>query len=180
MAVLALSLPLALLACNKNDPIQRASSQVGVARTGPTPEAIPHEDSVASRGEAGPAGGVDTPPAELAGSALACSTADVELTGARLKEYSRLVAGAMDDKVKPKAVGVVRFMGVGTWSAVFATTPLADPGWFVFELVDGNVQFKSAWGGVAFEEDRPGVITWAADLGAPSDFAECFAQVAIH
>lgn len=128
-----------------------------------------------------PAGAVVDPSvAAAAGDAQPCIGADVELTDARRKEYLELVADAMDNKVKPEAVEVVRFMGIGTWSAVFATTPIADPGWLVFESTDRRQQFKDVWGGEADEDDRQGLAEWAAGLGAPADFAACFAETVIN
>jgi hypothetical protein len=184
MAVLALSLPIVLLACNRTDPAQTASSPAApadLAREETSSTATPSQDSPAvSQEEADAIGRADTPSATAANETQPCSAADVELTEARHKEYLKLVAGAMDNKVKPKSVKIVRFMGTGAWSTVFATTPLADPGWFVFESSVGHAQFKDVWGGMALEEDRPGLVAWATALGAPADFSGCFAEVVIN
>lgn len=109
-----------------------------------------------------------------------CSGADTGLSGARREEYRNLVADAMDHHVKPGAIEVDRFIGIDTWSAVLATTPVADPGWFVFELSEGRQQFKDVWGGMADEDDRSGLVEWATDLGAPADFAACFAETLVE
>ncbi|WP_187775763.1 hypothetical protein [Luteimonas suaedae] len=117
--------------------------------------------------------------AAAAGDAPLCTGADMELADAHHKQYPKLVVDAMNAEVKPTEVEVVRFMGIGTWSAVFAATPIADPGWFVFESADGRLQFKGVWAGMAEEDDRQGLIEWAAGLGAPADFAACFAETVI-
>jgi pyruvate/2-oxoglutarate dehydrogenase complex dihydrolipoamide acyltransferase (E2) component len=139
------------------------------------PEATPNPPAAAAPSEATPNPSVPA----TTGAAQPCAGADVDLTDARRKQYPGLIAQAMDNQVKPKAVEVSRFIGIGTWSAVFATTPVADPGWFVFELSDGRQQFKDVWGGVADEDDRPGLVEWATGLGAPADFATCFAETLV-
>lgn len=126
------------------------------------------------------AGAVDPSTAAAAGDAQPCVGADVEIADARRKEFLRLVVGAVDNKVKPEAVEIDGFMRIGTWSAVYATTPIADPGWFVFESADGRHQFKDVWGGMADEGDRQGLVEWATGLGAPAKFAACFAETVIN
>lgn len=128
----------------------------------------------------GPSGAAATPStAAVAGDSQPCAGADTQLSDARRKEYPGLVANAMNNKVKPEAVDVDQFMGIGTWSAVSASTPVADPGWFVFERSGDRQQFKDVWGGDADEGDRQALIEWATGLDAPADFAACFAQTLI-
>lgn len=150
----------------------------GSPDTAPEASAPAAEASDAAAPPAGAA--VDPSAAAAADDAQPCAGADVELADVRRKEYLKLIADAVDNKVKPEAVEVDRFMGIGTWNAVYATTPIADPGWFVFESADGRQQFKDVWGGDADEGDRQGLAEWATGLGAPADFASCFAETVIN
>lgn len=120
------------------------------------------------------------PSSEGASPADACAAADTQLTDARVGKYSTLVANSIrDDKVRPDEVTIHGFMRSGTWSTVFASIPIADPGFFLFETVDGDVQFRDIWAGLAEEDDRAGLIDWARSLGALEKFASCFAQTVI-
>lgn len=109
----------------------------------------------------------------------ACDGVNTALTDAHKHEYAGLVAAAMDHKVKPSAVDISKFMESGAWSAVYASTPIADDGVLFFEAVSGQKRFKDVWGGVADPEDRPELIKWARALGAPENLAKCFAHVVI-
>ncbi|TDK28648.1 hypothetical protein E2F46_01915 [Luteimonas aestuarii] len=113
------------------------------------------------------------------GGTAPCHGADTGLGDARRDEYLALVSGALEG-VESSSVGIVRFMAIGAWSVVLATTPVADPGWFVFESTDGRNQFKDVWAGMAVEDDRPGLVQWATALGAPKDFSTCFAETILN
>jgi len=128
----------------------------------------------ASAGNPFVAGSVPAEPA-----ASACAGADLQSDDARKAEYAPFVAGAVDGKVGPEDVEIHSFMRMGAWSVVFASIPIADPGWFVFETVDGDTRFKDVWAGMADEDDRPGLVDWAKALGAPEQFASCFAQTIV-
>lgn len=155
-------LSLSLLACSGSDD----SSHDSAAR-------IPAGDP--SGGDPGRASAVADAPA-----AGACAGADTQLTDARAREYAVLVAGAIEDgKVEPADAKIHRFLGSGAWSTVFASVPIADPGFFVFETRNGQAQFKDVWAGIADEDDSAGLIDWAKALGAPEEFAACFAQTVI-
>jgi hypothetical protein len=121
-----------------------------------------------------------------AGSALAagqdhhvCAGVDTRLSPSRTQEYTGLVAAAVGKTVKPSQVEIIKFLTSGSWSAVYASTPVADPGYLFFQEVDGKKQFRDAWGGMAQSSDRPELIAWAKKLGAPESLAACFADTAI-
>ncbi|MCW5580817.1 MAG: hypothetical protein KIS72_05725 [Luteimonas sp.] len=127
----------------------------------------------------------DAPGPEPAGPALAgaaadpCAGADLEPGDGRSAEYAPLVAAAVDGKVGPEDVEILRFLRLGDWSAVFAAIPIADPGWFVCQTVEGSARSKDVWAGLAGADDRPGLVAWATALGAPEPFASCFAQTVV-
>src|SRR5690606_702943 len=50
---------------------------------------------------------------------------------------------------------------------------------FFFEEVDGHKQFRDVWGGMAEPSERPELIEWARNLGAPENLATCFAHYII-
>lgn len=103
-----------------------------------------------------------------------CDGVDIQLTDARRHDYARLVGAAMNGKVRPGNVDISTFMEDGAWSMVLASTPIADPGYFFFEDVDGRKRFRDVWAGVAESDEVPGVIEWAKGLGMPDTFANCF------
>lgn len=109
----------------------------------------------------------------------ACVSLDTALTVVRAQEYAPLISDVVEGTM-PEQVEFLSFMQGGNWSAVYAATPVAEPGYFVFEAVDGQKQFKDVWGGVAFVSERPELVAWADALGAPADFAACFAQTAAN
>jgi hypothetical protein len=108
-----------------------------------------------------------------------CAGVDTSLTDARRHEYAPLVAAALEHKVRPAAVELSHFMQSGSWSAVSASTPLADDGVLFFEEAGGRKQFKDAWGGWADPSERSELVDWAKGLGAPERLATCFAQTVI-
>jgi len=99
------------------------------------------------------------------------------LTVAKAQEFAPLVAAAA--KGKPEQVEFLGLNESGDWSAVYASTADSDPGYFFFQKVDGKVQFKDVWGGIADADDRPDIVAWADALGAPSDLSACFADKAV-
>lgn len=111
--------------------------------------------------------------------ARACDGIDTALTDARKLEYAALVADSLTVEVDPSTVSFQSFMTSGAWSAAYALTPDTEWGFYFFETVDGQKRFKDVWGGFAVEEDRPELIKWAKELGAPEHFARCFAHVVI-
>lgn len=104
----------------------------------------------------------------------ACMSLDTAITVVRAQEYAPLIAEAAGTTAEE--VEFLSFMESGRWSVVYAATPVADPGYFFFEDVAGQKQFKDVWGGVADASERDDQITYAEALGAPSDLAACFAD----
>ncbi|XSG82577.1 MAG: hypothetical protein ACPW61_02015 [Methyloligella sp. ZOD6] len=102
-----------------------------------------------------------------------CKGVEQTITDAKKREYSQLVAKSMTGKVKPSQVGLSNVLESGSWSAVYASTPVADDGVFFFQ----NKKNKDVWGGWADPSERPELIDWAKQLGAPDDLARCFAQI---
>jgi hypothetical protein len=109
----------------------------------------------------------------------ACTSVDMNSSPARKQEYARLVADAVGQKVRPSNVTIQTFLSSGSWSVVYADTPVADPGYFFFQTVEGRKRFKDVWGGMAQSSDRPELIAWAKKRGAPDSLAVCFAHVVI-
>lgn len=104
----------------------------------------------------------------------ACLSLDTAITVVRAQEYAPLIAEAAG--TTPEEVEFLSFMESGSWSAVYAATPVGDPGYFFFENVDGQKQFKDVWGGIADTSERDQQVAYAVDLGAPEDLAACFAD----
>lgn len=109
----------------------------------------------------------------------ACDGVETTLTDARKHEYSALVAGSLTASVKPSSVKIRNFMAAGSWSAVYASTPVSEDGVLFFDTVSGKKQFKDDWGGWATPDDRPELIRWAKALGVPESLARCFAHIII-
>lgn len=109
----------------------------------------------------------------------ACAGMDLQLTPARRVAYAGHVVSAVDGKVAAADVQTSRFVGDGDWSLVHAAIPIADPGYFLFETVDGATVSRGVWAGFAEEGDRSGLIDWATSRGAPEAFARCFAQTVL-
>lgn len=107
----------------------------------------------------------------------ACASLDTALTFVRAQEYAPLIANAAEGTT-PEQVEFLSFVQSGNWSAVYAATPVADPGYFFFETVGEEKQFKDVWGGMASVSEQPELVTWAEALGAPADLAACFAESA--
>ena len=105
-----------------------------------------------------------------------CFDLDAGITVVRAQEYAPLIAQVAGDDVEPEQVEFISFTQSGRWSMIYASTPVADPGYFFFEEVGGQNEFRDVWGGVASESEEAETITWAESLGAPSDLATCFAE----
>lgn len=106
-----------------------------------------------------------------------CDGVDTSLSLSRKQNYAALMAGAVTTTVKPSEVKIHNFIGDGAWSAVYASTPVAEDGFFFFEDIAGRPQFKEVWGGWADRSEKPQLIEWARKLGVPKSLAACFADV---
>lgn len=107
----------------------------------------------------------------------ACGSLDTALTDARAQEYAPLISQVAEGTAAQE-VEFISFMESGSWSVAYAATPVADPGYFFFEDVAGEKQFKDVWGGVASVSEQPELVAWAEQLGAPADLSACFAETA--
>lgn len=105
-----------------------------------------------------------------------CTGVDTSLSEDRKKEYAQLVAEAVGKDVQPEQVEIIKYMQSGDWSAVYASTPVTDPGVLFFAAAGGQPQFKNVWGGAADPSDTEELVTWATNLGAPDALARCFAE----
>ncbi|MEJ5081399.1 hypothetical protein [Ochrobactrum sp. MYb379] len=120
------------------------------------------------------AGSLFTHPATAA---VDCTGVDQQLTKDRKTKYAKLISESLKEKVKPAKVEVDSFMQSGDWTVVYATTPLADPGYFFFDNSSGKPTFKDVWGGMADDGDGPKLVKFAKDLGANEKLAACFSKV---
>ena len=105
-----------------------------------------------------------------------CFELDTGITLGRVQDYAPLIARAAREGVTPEQVEFISFTRSGDWSMIFAATPVADPGYFFFQEVEGKREFKDVWGGIAFASEKQAISDWATDFGAPSDLAACFAE----
>lgn len=108
-----------------------------------------------------------------------CAGVDQSLTKQIKTEYAAHIAESLHKKVKPASVEVDAVLRSGTWTVVYASTPIADPGYFFFESSSGAPVFKDVWGGFADDDDGPVLIKWARELGANKEIASCFSHVVI-
>jgi hypothetical protein len=108
----------------------------------------------------------------------ACDGLDTSLSSDRRQEYAALVARAVAEGVRPSGVKIHRFMAIGAWSAVSVSTPVTDDGYLFFQETDGRKQFRDVWGGWADPSEKPELIKWVTNLGAPERLAACFADTA--
>lgn len=106
-----------------------------------------------------------------------CSGVEQQLTDAGKREYAQLVAKSLNAKVKPSQVEIDKLLESGSWSAVYASTPVSDDGVLFFETQGDTRKFKDVWGGWADPSERPDLIKWAKKLGAPDALARCFANM---
>lgn len=109
--------------------------------------------------------------------ATPCAGVDRSLTKQNKADYASLIAKSLESKVKPANVEIDAALRSGTWTVVYASTPIADPGYFFFDNSSGVQVFKDVWGGIADDGDGPILIKWAKDLGANKEIASCFSHV---
>lgn len=109
--------------------------------------------------------------------AVDCAGVDQELTKERKTEYAKLISENLKQAVKPAKVEVDSFMQSGKWTVVYASTPVADPGYFFFDSTSGKQTFRDVWGGMADDGDGPKLVKFAKDLGANEKIAACFSKV---
>jgi len=116
-----------------------------------------------------------------AGSAVAKSPCDgvtASLTKQQRADYTALIAKSFRKKVKPTAITIETFMKNGDWAVVYADVPVADPGYFFFNLSGKTPKLKDVWGGMADRSEVPELVKWAKTLGANDKIANCFADTA--
>ncbi|WP_425965059.1 hypothetical protein [Rhizobium nepotum] len=106
-----------------------------------------------------------------------CASVDRSLTRQNKTDYGSLIARSLDKKVKPKSVEIDAVLRSGTWTIIYASTPIADPGYFFFDSSSGEQVFKDVWGGIADDGDGPVLIKWARHLGANNEISSCFSHV---
>lgn len=109
-----------------------------------------------------------------------CKANIVELSPSLREEYARRVANYINQKVNGNDIQIQKVISISHWSAANIATQISDPAWFVFEQKNGEMQVKDVWAGIAEESDHQMLIDRVTKLGAPEDFAYCFADAAIH
>ncbi len=114
---------------------------------------------------------------QLAAAADPCAGVDQSLTKQNKAEYANLIAKSLDKKVKPASIEIDAALRSATWTVIYASTPIADPGYFFFDSSSGAPVFKDVWGGMADDGDGPVLIKWARKLGANKEIASCFSRV---
>ena len=114
---------------------------------------------------------------QLAAAADPCAGVVQSLTKQKKAEYATLIAKSLDKKVKPTSIEIDTALRSGTWTVIYASTPIADPGYFFFDSSSGAPVFKDVWGGMADDGDGPVLIKWARKLGANKEIASCFSHV---
>ena len=115
------------------------------------------------------------------GSAFAKSACDgvaTTLTKQQKTDYRSLIAQSLGKKVKPASVNIESFMQYGNWAVAYADVPVADPGYFFFDLSGKVPKLKDVWGGMAERSEIPDLVKWAEKLGANKQIAACFADTA--
>jgi len=114
---------------------------------------------------------------QLAATADPCAGVDQSLTKQKKAEYATLIAKSLDKKVKPTSIEIDTALRSGTWTVIYASTPIADPGYFFFDSSSGAPVFKDVWGGMPDDGDGPVLIKWARKLGANKEISSCFSHV---
>jgi len=114
---------------------------------------------------------------QLAAAADPCAGVDQSLTKQNKAEYATLIAKSLDKKVNPANIEIDAALRSGTWTVIYASAPVADPGYFFFDSSSGAPVFKDVWGGMADDGDGPVLIKWARKLGANKEIASCFSHV---
>lgn len=108
----------------------------------------------------------------------ACDGVATMLTKQQKSDYRSLIAQSLGKKVKPASINIESFMQYGNWSVVHADVPVADPGYFFFDISGKAPKLKDVWGGMAERSEIPDLIKWAETLGANKEIAACFADMA--
>ncbi|MND68329.1 hypothetical protein D3C80_597770 [compost metagenome] len=108
--------------------------------------------------------------------AAPCATVDQHLIHDLKMQYASLIAGSLEGKVQPSKVDINSIMRSGNWTVVYASTPVADPGYFFFDSSSGQNVFKDVWGGIAEKGEAPEIAKWARSLGANKAISACFAD----
>lgn len=106
-----------------------------------------------------------------------CAGVDRTLTKQNKADYGSLIAKSLNKKVKPRSVEIDAVLRSGTWTVIYASTPIADPGYFFFDSSSGGQVFKGVWGGIADDGDGPVLTKWARGLGANNEIASCFSHL---
>lgn len=119
--------------------------------------------------------------------ATPCSGVDMQLTKQRKADFAKLIAQSfkaiipnLDKKVKPSQIEIDKFMQLEKWTIVYASAPVADPGYFFFDSSSGKPIFKDVWGGVATKSEASEIEKWALELGANKLIATCFADTVTY
>ena len=116
---------------------------------------------------------------QSAAAADPCKGVDQNLTKQKKSDYALLVSKSLNKKVKPANIEIDVALQAGTWTVIYASTPIADPGYFFFDSSSGEQVFKDVWGGMADDGDGPILIKWARELGANKEIASCFSHVVL-
>ncbi len=75
--------------------------------------------------------------------AVDCAGVDQELTKERKTEYAKIISDSLKEKVKPAKVEVDSFMQSGKWTVVYASTPVADPGYFSLTVTQESKHLRT-------------------------------------
>ena len=114
--------------------------------------------------------------AHAASAKSACDGVTTTISTQQKADYAALIAKSFGKKVKPASVKINSFMQYDKWSIVYADVPVADPGYFFFDISPNVPKFKDVWGGIADESEMPEIVKWAKGIGANEKIAECFAR----
>ncbi len=111
-----------------------------------------------------------------AGHADPCDGLAVAMNADNHKTYATAAARGLTVQVRPASIKMEKLYRDGAWSAAWLDIPGQESGVFFFQDRDGAPRFKEVWGGMADASDRPDLVKWARQLGAPEGLARCFAQ----
>lgn len=75
---------------------------------------------------------------QLAAAADPCAGVVQSLTKQKKAEYATLIAKSPDKKVKPTSIEIDTALRSGTWTVIYASTPIADPGYFSSTVPPGH------------------------------------------
>lgn len=87
-----------------------------------------------------------------------CAGVDKSLTTQIKSEHATHIADSLHKKVKPASVEIDAVLCSGAWTVVYASTPIADPGYFFFDSSSGAPVLKDVWGSFADDGDGPALI----------------------